>query len=113
MTKCFMSQQRVDQGKYFPIATEHLYVATKMAKVRRNYVATETICIATELVKTENYAAHNKARVRELGAQRHALGLHSTKTRETEEFCRDREFSVTTDFTQLFGSDRLLTTMLL
>ena len=73
---------------------------------------TETICVAIELAMIENSAAHDKASVQGLGAQRHALGTHSTETFVTEEFCRDREFSVATNFTQLFCRDRLLTTVL-
>ena len=48
-----------------------------------------------------------------LGAQRHALGAHLTKARTIEKFCRDREFFLATDSSQLFYHDRLLTPMLL
>ena len=60
---------------------------------------TKTICVAIELVTIENFSAHDRAGVRGLGAQRHALGAHLTEVLAIEEFCQDREFSIITDFT--------------
>ena len=40
-------------------------------------------------VGTKNYVAHDRAGMRGLEAQRHALGMHSTEARAIEEFCRD------------------------
>ena len=65
--KAFLFRDRVDQGKEKVcrdtvgqcmenfVATEYFYVATELVKAIRNYVATNTICVAIE-----NSAAHDK-----------------------------------------------------
>ena len=57
----------------FSVATEYFYVATELAKARRNYVAIEQfyvaielarvgrIYVSTELPKTESPTAHDRA----------------------------------------------------
>ena len=59
-------------------------IVTELAKPRRNYVAIETIYVATELAGRENSIAHDRIGVRGLGAQRHALGMHYIEARATE-----------------------------
>ena len=77
-----------------------------MANVRRNYVAIEDFVVTTELAVTENSTAHDRAVVRGLGSQRHALGVHSIEARAIEEFCHDREISVATEQLGAAAHDR-------
>ena len=66
------------QKKFFATVFD---VVTELAKTRRNYVVTETICVSTELAATENSAAHNRDGVQGLGTQRHALGAYPIEAR--------------------------------
>ena len=71
VTKYFMSQQSILCRNRVGQCRENFYrdrgfdVATELAKARRNYVATETICVATE-----NSTSHDRVGVQGLGGTR-------------------------------------------
>ena len=75
-TKYFVSQQsilcrnRVGQCRENFCRDRGFDVATELTKAMRNYVATKTICVATELAATENSTSHDRAGVRGLGSTR-------------------------------------------
>ena len=51
-----MLQQNVFMPRQSFVKTKSFYVATELAKVKRNYVMTECFCVATELDKVKiNY----------------------------------------------------------
>ena len=80
-------------------------IAIELAKAIRNYVA-------TELAATENSSSQDKPGVRELSAQRHALGANSTEARAIEESCCDKLYPVFLSQQRFLYHDRLLTAML-
>ena len=78
-------------GRFF-VATVYFYVATELAKVRRNYVAIELarvgrISVATKLTTTKSSATHNR-----VGAHDN-VGLYCVAIEET--MCAQQTWIVT------------------
>ena len=63
------------------VATEQFYVMIEFARVGRNSVATEDFWVATELAAIKSFFAHDRVRCAEAGARARQCGVV---------LCRDR-----------------------
>ena len=55
-----MLRQSVFMSRQSLVKTKSFYVATELAKVKRNYVVTEDFCVAIEFGQDQEFLCHDK-----------------------------------------------------